>query len=390
LKSKVGHYDLLFCSFGLTTYEALASGVPVINLSPSSYHRRLSRAAGIPHIGVRRPGARKLRRLLADPRVFHDLLLRYPPETFSGSPQLSELPERLRPSAPARCPICGQKGNPASARFERRTYFICRDCGMIYLTGFGQPEVHYDEGYFFSRYQKQYGRTYLEDFQSIKNTAAARLERIYRVAPPSAFPPSSSPRLLDVGCAYGPFLQAASERGFQAHGLDVSREAVSYVRDRLGIPCALGNFTTEEGLREIEGVEAGFEVITMWYVIEHFRDSAAVLRRVNSLLKQGGVFAFATPNAAGISGRKNRIRFLQNSPQDHYSVWSPRAAIGILRRYGFRLSEVVVTGHHGERFPCPGRLAPESAIASAFTAISRLLRLGDTFEAYAVKVKDVS
>jgi 2-polyprenyl-3-methyl-5-hydroxy-6-metoxy-1,4-benzoquinol methylase len=399
LKSMLGAYDLLFCSFGLTTYEALAAGVPVINLNPSAYHRRLSSAAGIPQIGVRRPAARKLKRLLADPRVFQELLSRYPPETFFRSPQLSELPDRLRPSGPARCPICGQTNNPALARFERRSYFACRDCGMIYLIGFGQTDVHYDEGYFFSRYQKQYGKTYLEDFQSIKRAAASRLTRIRRIAPavssaaPSAALPSTAPtppghRLLDVGCAYGPFLQAAAEGGFRAHGLDVAREAVRYVRDQLGIPCGLGDFTADAGLREIEGAELGFDVITMWYVIEHFRDAGAVLRRINSLLRQGGVFAFATPNAAGISGRKNRNRFLENSPQDHYTVWSPRRTAGILKRYGFQLRNVVVTGHHGERFPWPGRLAPESALSSGFSALSRLLRLGDTFEAYAVKVRD--
>jgi 2-polyprenyl-3-methyl-5-hydroxy-6-metoxy-1,4-benzoquinol methylase len=378
LKSMLGVYDLLFCSFGLTTYEALAAGVPVINLNPSAYHRRLSSAAGIPQIGVRRPAARKLKKLLADPRVFQELLSRF---------------------RPARCPICGQTINPAPARFERRSYFACRDCGMIYLIGCGQTDVHYDEGYFFSRYQKQYGKTYLEDFQSIKRAAAARLTRIRRIAPavssaaPSAALPSTAPtppglRLLDVGCAYGPFLQAAAEGGFRAHGLDVAREAVRYVRDQLGIPCGLGDFTADAGLQEIEGAELGFDVITMWYVIEHFRDAGAVLRRINSLLRQGGVFAFATPNAAGISGRKNRNRFLENSPQDHYTVWSPRRTAGILKRYGFQLRNVVVTGHHGERFPWPGRLAPESALSSGFSALSRLLRLGDTFEAYAVKVRD--
>ena len=188
-----------------------------------------------------------------------------------------------------------------------------------------------------------------------------------------------------MGCAYGPFLQAAAERGLQPQGLDLAREAVGYVRDRLGIPCGVGDFADREGLREIEGRELGFDVVTMWYVIEHFREAGAVLRRVNALLKPGGVFAFSTPSAAGISARKNRIDFLRNSPQDHYTIWTPSTARGVLKRYGFRLEKVVVTGHHGERFPWPGCLAPESAIAAGYTRLSRLLGLGDTFEAYAIK-----
>ena len=80
---------------------------------------------------------------------------------------------------------------------------------------------------------------------------------------------------------------------------------------------------------------------------------------------------------------------MENSPQDHYTVWSPRCTAGILERYGFRLRKVVVTGHHGERFPWPGQLSPDSAIASGFSRLSRLLNLGDTFEAYAVKQRDM-
>ena len=382
LKSMLEDYDLLFCSFGLTSYEALAAGVPVINLNPSAYHRRLSRAAGIPQIGVRRPRLRKLKTLLTDSTVFRQLLLRYPPQLFSRSPRLSELPTRLRSSAPAACPVCGQTANPALARFEKRSYFACRDCGMIYLIGFDQSDIAYDEGYFFASYQKQYGKTYLEDFQSIKRTAAGRLKRIHRIA--------SGLRLLDIGCAYGPFLQAAAEQGFQAHGLDVAREAVRYVREQLGIPCGVGDFRTENALRQIQGAEPGFDVITMWYVIEHFPDLGTVLRRVNALLRRGGVFAFSTPNAKGISGLRSRRKFLECSPQDHHTVWSPSSTAGILERYGFRLCKIVVTGHHGERFLRPGRLSPESVLASGFTAVSRMLRLGDTFEAYAVKQGDLS
>jgi hypothetical protein len=162
------------------------------------------------------------------------------------------------------------------------------------------------------------------------------------------------------------------------------------VREELAIPCGLGDFSADDGLRELPGAESGFHVITMWYVIEHFPNVGAVLRRVNTLLPIGGVFAFSTPNARGISGRKNRSRFLENSPQDHYTVWSPRTTAGILKRYGFVLRNVVVTGHHGERFPWPGRLAPESAVTSGFSALSRLIRLGDTFEAYAVKTRDLA
>jgi 2-polyprenyl-3-methyl-5-hydroxy-6-metoxy-1,4-benzoquinol methylase len=408
LKSILGEYDLVFCSFGLTAYEALAAGVPVINLNPSSYHRRLSAAARIPEIGVRRPSVRKLERLLADAGPLRDLLSRYPAERLSRPLKLSGLPARLHPSGPARCPVCARSLNPAVARFPERSFFRCRGCGILYQVAFGKEStqsVRYDRDYFFSEYGKQYGRTYLEDFQNIKAMAAARLKRIDALlhsglntgtgstaapdtAEPAA-PASSAPKLLDVGCAYGPFLQAAQELGYRVQGVDISPEAVAHVRERLGIPCSLGDFSSEQGIDGIEADDREYEVITLWYVIEHFRDTAAVLERVNRLLRRGGVFAFSTPSASGVSARKSRIEFLRSSPPDHFTVWPPHAVRGVLKRFGFQLRGLVVTGHHGERFPWPGNLAPGSALASGFSAISRVLRLGDTFEGYAVKVRDL-
>jgi len=403
LKSILHRYDLVLCSFGLTTYEALAAGVPVINVNPTNYHRRLSAAAGIPRAGVRRPSPGKLRRLIGKPQALQSLLLRYPNELLRQGPRDSELPERLRPSGPARCPVCSEGLNPAVARSAGRSYFRCRSCGIFYLIAFGGERARYDRGYFFSEYKKHYGKTYLQDFESIKGRAYKRLENIRSVlssrrrterrggaagySTPAGRP--ARPRLLDVGCAYGPFLQAARERGFQVQGLDVCPEAVCYVREQLRLPCGLGDFSSNDSAGVPPGGEGGFDVISLWFVIEHFRDTGTVLRRVNRLLKRGGVFSFSAPSASGISARKDRNLFFKNSPPDHYTLWPLRGVAPLLARFGLELKKIVVTGHHGERFPWPGRLEPDSPVAAALSGLSRLLRLGDTFEAYAVKVREL-
>jgi len=413
LKSILHRYDLVFCSFGLTTYEALAAGVPVINLNPTAYHKRLSVVAGIPEVGVRRPAVGKLRRLIDKPQALEVLLHRYTNEVLHRSPRVSELPRRLQPSGSPRCPLCSEAVNPVVVRSAERSYFRCRSCGIFYLIAFGLGKALYDGEYFFSEYKQQYGKTYLEDFESIKAMACRRLENICYVmgsprrigatgsstgssipaagAPgttPSS-PATAHPLLLDIGCAYGPFLQAARERGFRVQGLDVSPEAVRYVREDLGIPCGLGDFSSIDITKVPAGVDGGFDVITLWYVIEHFRDTGRVLSRVNRLLKPGGVLSFSTPNASGISARKDLDMFLKNSPSDHYTVWPLRSVAPVLARFGLELRKIRVTGHHGERFPWPGQLRPDSPAAAGLSRLSRLLRLGDTFEAYAVKVRDL-
>ncbi len=145
------------------------------------------------------------------------------------------------------------------------------------------------------------------------------------------------------------------------------------MREKLGLPCVQGDFL------QVALPERSYDAVTLWYVLEHFRDAAAALTRANRLLRPGGVLAFSTPSASGISARRSLHRFLSASPADHFTIWAPRLAGPLLRRFGFRLKRLRVTGHHPERFP--GRLP-----AGTLLAASRLLGLGDTFEAYAVKI----
>ena len=403
LPSLLADYDLVFTSFGLTALEARAAGVPLISFHPTRYHLRLARKAGLPEIGVRRPRLGRLRNLLADPAAFAHLL-----EAGAGAAGLPtrRRPAGLRPAAAARvspeqealeklapaellpalfpagkssCPVCGHSANPAVARFPRRSYFRCRHCRVLYLVDFGLRPAAYGQSYFFEEYRRQYGRTYLEDFPAIQAAGRRRLRILLPLLRQASR--GAPARLLDVGCAYGPFLQAARESGLEAEGLEVSGEAAGHVRQKLGFACHQGDFL------RVPLAERGYDAVTLWYVLEHFRDTAAALARANRLLRPGGVLAFATPSASGISARRSLRRFLGASPVDHFTIWAPRLAGPLLRRFGFRLKRLRVTGHHPERFPgwLPARL-PQAGLGAVLAVASRLLGLGDTFEAYAVKI----
>jgi len=54
-----------------------------------------------------------------------------------------------------------------------------------------------------------------------------------------------------------------------------------------------------------------FDALTMWFVIEHFEDLHAVLLKVSESVKKGGVFAFSTPSASGLSARFAKKSFLK-------------------------------------------------------------------------------
>jgi 2-polyprenyl-3-methyl-5-hydroxy-6-metoxy-1,4-benzoquinol methylase len=246
------------------------------------------------------------------------------------------------------------------------------------MESFSAEKESYGTRYFFSDYKAHYGRTYLDDFESIKTACRPRVGIIKGLLPRNA-----DGAVVDVGCAYGPFLDAAREAGLPCYGLDISAGAVTYVRKRLGIPALCASFETVGRSALPRRVAA----VTLWYVIEHFPDMELILRKAAAILPAGGVFAISTPNGRGISARKDLTEFLHDSPADHFTVLSPKGLRRILGRYGLELRRVRVTGHHPERFPgLLGRAAERSPGAyRLLNAVSRFLRLGDTFEAYAVK-----
>jgi SAM-dependent methyltransferase len=188
--------------------------------------------------------------------------------------------------------------------------------------------------------------------------------------------------LLDIGCAYGAFLAAARDAGFVPHGIDISSDAARYASETLGLFVQTCNFPLDD-----LPSDAPYNVITLWYVIEHFTDVKAVLLKIKNSLLQGGVLAFSTPSASGISARKSMRQFLKNSPADHRIILHPRLMRRLLYCYGFETKKIVISGHHPERFPLIGKYLKNkfSVIYKLCMAASRIFHLGDTFEVYAVK-----
>lgn len=361
LKELIYNYDLVITSFGLTAFESIASGVPVALLNPTTYHQELSNKAGFYSLDNKLSiNYKKAKKVLNKIDI--------------GKPEnLIDFVYDLEVSSNG-CPLCGRKNNSIISRFKDKSYYTCFHCSMDYMLSHKKDMVYTDD-YFFTDYKKQYGKTYLEDFEHIESVGSSRLRWILKKI-------KKGDSLLDIGCAYGPFLKASEKNGLQPFGVDVSAKAVEYINNNLSLPAVRSPFPLSKPL----GFKTPFNAITMWYVIEHFKNLDDVLSQVNSLLSDGGVFAFSTPNTTGISGRKQYKEFLYNSPLDHFTLWNPKSAKKVLKEYGFKVYKINVTGHHPERF---GRVVKGKFMMNFFMFFSRIFRLGDTFEVYSIKENSI-
>lgn len=374
LSLRVTGWDLVLTHFGLTAFEALFQNVPVILINPTAYHHRLTVKAGLPEAGVGSVKTDVLEMYLSQPELTESVsrpFLEMPRES------LGQFFEKRHFTGSPVCPVCGRRGK-VMFRDKTRTVYRCRRCSLYYQLLFKEPEERYREDYFFSEYRQSYGRTYLEDFDSISAMGEVRLDCLEPLR--RTVQSDCRLRLLDVGCAYGPFLKAAAARGWEAAGCEVCAEAAEYVRKEFGIPVLSVPFEDypENGLK--------FNAVTMWYVIEHFEHPGAVLEKVSRLLSSDGILAFSTPNGSGWSARKSLRQFLEKSPEDHYTILTPRGVRKILKRYGYRVERIRITGIHPERIwnhRSAESLSPR--LYRFLYHVFRLLRWGDTFEVYAKK-----
>jgi 2-polyprenyl-3-methyl-5-hydroxy-6-metoxy-1,4-benzoquinol methylase len=386
LKEHLFRYDMVFTQFGLTAFEAAWAGCGVVLLNPSRYHRELSRASGFPEIGLASPDRAALGRFLRSPDAVFAMLAGIVPREAES---LADCLAGLSPAGSRECPACGSSGRRVQYRDSAKSYFRCAACGTVYMLRFAPGREHpYAEAYFFDEYRRQYGKTYLEDWPALTALAEPRLEIIEDLARMS-LGRAKGLSILDVGCAYGPFLAAAKARGQDAFGLDASEEAASYVRRELDLPAAAGDFLDPSAAAAFGGP---FDALSMWYVIEHFERLDKALRNAAALVRPGGILALSTPSLEGASGRFDRRGFFARSPEDHFTVWEPSRARAILKAYGFRVERIRITGHHPERLPglrflaSKARLNPiEKILAWAGRIVSGLFGLGDTFEIYAVR-----
>jgi 2-polyprenyl-3-methyl-5-hydroxy-6-metoxy-1,4-benzoquinol methylase len=279
-------------------------------------------------------------------------------------------------------------------RHSDRSYRRCPACGLITMSRCSPPPIEYGREYFFDLYKKQYGKTYIEDFPNLVSMARRRIAIIKKLMGQDASA-TAPPRILDIGCAYGPFLAAAKEVGFSPLGIDPAEDAVRYVKEILAIPAIQGSFpdclnqqlSSSSPTPHSPLPTPHFDAVTLWFVIEHFQDCAMALAEIRKILKPGGTLAFATPSFSGISGRASLALFLEQSPADHWTVWSPRMCKKALKTQGFKVKKIVVTGHHPERFPVIGKYAhnKNGLLYTMLMIISKMFSLGDTFEVYARK-----
>jgi 2-polyprenyl-3-methyl-5-hydroxy-6-metoxy-1,4-benzoquinol methylase len=239
------------------------------------------------------------------------------------------------------CDFCGQ--DKPQKRYEKRGFNIvqCANCGMVYtnprLTGEKITEL-YDADYFQGHgFDKSVN--YVAD---VKDHAQHKsdftlndwdLDSITQLLGKR----SGKPRLLEIGCGTGVFLDKARQHGFEVEGLELSAYAADYVR-KMGIP------VRTESIESANDAPNTWDVIVMREVIEHLPHPMESLKTIYSWLKPGGVLFMATGNYDCPERKLRGSDWFYFMPEGHLYYFSNRTMTNYLKKVGFGTVKVTNQG----------------------------------------------
>jgi SAM-dependent methyltransferase len=195
----------------------------------------------------------------------------------------------------------------------------CNSCGLVYVNPQSFAEEH--DGYF----QGPYLAT-IEDKGKLRDNIATLYTEVTRHLEAYLNPG----RLLDVGCAMGHFMDFARKRGWDVTGVECSRYAAAWGRERFRL-----RIHSICDLSQAQYPSDYCDAAVMVEVVEHLPSPRQALAEVFRVLKPGGVFCLTTPNFESYRSLLLRDEWEPVIPSGHLYYFTGETLGALLRSIGF-------------------------------------------------------
>jgi len=256
------------------------------------------------------------------------------------------------------CELCGGSG-PWVPVYPRLGIVRCAHCGLVFYAGPVDPTPLYDRAYFHGR---EY-RDYLADGYVWQRNFQARIRYLRKLRPAG--------RLLEIGCAYGLFLQLAA-RHWEVRGIDVAADAVAYARHVLGLNAVCADFLT------LADEPESCDIVCLWDTLEHLPRPVRTLEKAARWLKPGGILTLTTNDIGSLVARWRGEKWRQLHPPTHLFYFSRATLRRAVAQAGLATVHVACSGQYRSwRSMVETLCARRGAGGRAF---SRLLTLGGRFD----------
>ena len=235
-------------------------------------------------------------------------------------------------------------------RFVKDGYQIgrCTGCGLVQvLDDIADEKLRsiYDQGYYTGANNLVY-----DDYLSRKDIKVRDYEERFEAicAQNNITSPGSC---LEIGCAFGFFLDVARRRGWSTKGIELSAHSAGYAREQLGLDVSCES----DALQRIPS--ASQDLVAMWDVIEHLKDPLMTLREIRRVLTSEGLLVFATGDIGSIGARLYGKRWHLLAPPYHLFYFDRNTVRMMLKDTGFTLLRIRSDGHPLDNHGSPRFLA---------------------------------
>jgi len=208
----------------------------------------------------------------------------------------------------------------------------CEICGFSHAVPL--PEADALEREYRENYYTEEKPTYLA--HAGEDQEWARLAQIDRLDALARLLPANRRRLLDIGSGPGFFVKTAVEQGWQAEGIEPSRQAAAHARN-MGLLITEG-FFSRESAKQL----GCFDAVHMNNMLEHVPDPVPLVEAARDLLEPGGALCVGVPNdfsplqnAAAASG----LAQWWVAPPHHLNYFDFDSLTRLLERLGLRVAE---------------------------------------------------
>ena len=230
------------------------------------------------------------------------------------------------------CPNCSSKDSKFELEKDHLTLVRCASCSLVYTNPLFD-EAHYDSIYKSGEYSEIMSSLVIQSHEyRVERFGRERVEILKRFLSSDIVP-----KYLDVGCATGFVVEAATKAGWDAQGIELNPVAVDYAKSR-GLNVVQGKLDTSNLVRE------SFDVISMFDVLEHLSDPAEITQQAIEYLKPGGLLFLYVPNYDSAS------RILMGAeahfiwPTHHLTYFNIETITDFLKRRGLKIELTVTEG----------------------------------------------
>jgi len=224
-----------------------------------------------------------------------------------------------------KCPVCSDNRVKIRHHIKKYEYLKCQNCGTLFIQNIINNFNQYNHKYFsgkddnnFSGYPDYIG----------KSGALKRNFKNYLIQMKNNFP-FENKSLLDIGCAYGFFLDEARNKGLNVYGYDISVDAIKWMKKNLGINGVAG--------KSPDVVSGKYDIIMLSEVFEHISEPDKFLKKVRKKLKKDGYLVVVTGNCDSFLAKLLGSKWWYLNPPDHCILYNKKSLKMILENNEFQI-----------------------------------------------------